>query len=153
MASGSVRSGAIGLAALLGLVPTVMQSTENLVWPSGNAPHALTRARVAVEVPADPGSILVGQTFIGALSGYGLVQGGWTDSPDNEGHAISWRLAGTIERVVGALANMGIYGTVWFLLRYSPVESRRRKIARAGTSLWLLVAVPAGLFSAWWITL
>ena len=146
-----IRWRGFAVAALLGLLPAVVDLTSQLVWPSGSAPHAVTRATAALMIPAEPG-VLVGRLVIGTLDGYGLVETGWPLRP-NDKHPIGWRMAMQIEDVAKAVGNMAIYGALWLMLKDSRSGSRRPRVAKVAIGCWLLFAVPAGLFVAWWMAL
>jgi hypothetical protein len=150
----------VALAAAVGLAPLGLHTVMFKLWPTGAEHPALTRLEYVVEVPATPGR-MVGRSAVGALDGYGLVQHvdwsydatRWHHPPENDGHAVGWRLADRIEGVAGALGNMAIYGALWYMLQSKGRSSRRRRVAVVAISVWLVLIVPLAIFGSMWMVL
>jgi len=150
----------VALAAVVGLCPLALHTALFAIWPTGSEHPPLTRLAYVVEVPATPGRI-VGHSVIGALDGFGLVQHvdwsydahQWEHPPGYDGHAVGWKLAGHIESSARWLANMVIYGALWFMIRSRGKGSRRQRIAIAAISIWLIVMVPLAIFGSMWMVL
>jgi hypothetical protein len=142
--------GALIILTLLALVPSGLQMADLLA--NGHRPDGLVRASYVYCTVAAPGAF-VGSLTVGALDGYGLVQHGWTDTVGNDGHPISWRTADWIERAASAVGNVAIYWLLWFLLRSGVENPRRRRVAKAAITVWLVVAVPAAILGAMWMEL